>query len=78
PVVPILESPKGGDNILSGLGLFTGRINPRASALLWRSGEKSLVEDVKIMGGGGTPTADGKMLGALRVNTGDPLTDGRL
>ncbi|HUD91088.1 glycosyl hydrolase family 28-related protein [Sphingobium sp.] len=78
PVLPILESPKGGDNILSGLGLFTGRINPRASALLWRSGEKSLVEDVKIMGGGGTPTADGKMLGALRVNTGDPVTDGRL
>jgi hypothetical protein len=77
-VLPILESPKGGDNILSGLGLFTGRINPRASALLWRSGEKSLVEDVKIMGGGGTPTADGKMLGALRVNTGDPVTDGRL
>jgi hypothetical protein len=78
PVLPILESPKGGDNILSGLGLFTGRINPRASALLWRSGEKSLVEDVKIMGGGGTPTADGKMLGALRVNIGDPVTDGRL
>ena len=78
PVLPILESPKAGDNILSGLGLFTGRINPRASALLWRSGETSLVEDVKIMGGGGTPTADGKMLGALRVNTGDPVTDGRL
>ncbi|MEC3947497.1 glycosyl hydrolase family 28-related protein [Sphingobium sp. HWE2-09] len=78
PVLPILESPKGGDNILSGLGLFTGRVNPRASALLWRSGENSLVEDVKIMGGGGTPTADGKMLGALRVNAGDPITDGRL
>ncbi|QGP81227.1 glycosyl hydrolase family 28-related protein [Sphingobium sp. CAP-1] len=77
-VRPILESPKGGDNILSGLGLFTGRVNPRASALLWRSGEKSLVEDVKIMGGGGTPTADGQMLGMLRVHTGDPVTDGRL
>ena len=64
-VLPILESRKDGDNILSGLGLFTGRVNPRASALLWRSGEKSLVEDVKIMGGGGTPTADGKMLGSL-------------
>ncbi|RRQ95473.1 gluconolaconase, partial [Enterococcus faecalis] len=33
---------------------------------------------VKIMGGGGTPTADGKMLGTLRVNTGDPVTDSRL
>ncbi|BBD99554.1 gluconolaconase [Sphingobium amiense] len=78
PVLPILESPKGGDNILSGLGLFTGRVNPRASALLWRSGEQSLVEDVKIMGGGGTPTADGKMLGTLSVHTGDPVTDARL
>ncbi|MEK7342453.1 MAG: glycosyl hydrolase family 28-related protein [Pseudomonadota bacterium] len=77
-VQPILESPKGGDNILSGLGLFTGRVNPRASALLWRSGENALVNDVKIMGGGGTPTADGTMLGALRVHTGDPITDDRL
>lgn len=77
-VVPIVETPRAGDNILSGLGLFTGRINPRAAALLWRSGEKSLVEDVKIMGGGGTPTADGKMLGSARVTTGDPITDARL
>ncbi|WP_242123695.1 glycosyl hydrolase family 28-related protein [Sphingobium sp. Sx8-8] len=77
-VLPILQSPKGGDNILSGLGLFTGRVNPRASALLWRSGETSLVEDVKIMGGGGTPTADGKMLGTLTARTGDPVTDGRM
>lgn len=78
PVLPILESPRGGDNILSGLGLFTGRVNPRAAALLWRSGENSLVEDVKIMGGGGTPTADGKPLGTLMARTGDPVTDGRM
>lgn len=78
PVLPILESREGGDNILSGLGLFTGRINPRAAALLWRSGENSLVEDVKIMGGGGTPTADGKMLGTLTAHSGDPVADGRM
>lgn len=76
-VRPILESPKGGDNIISGIGLFTGRINPRASALLWRSGEKSLVTDVKIMGGGGTPTADGKPLSAAQARSGDPVADGR-
>ncbi|MGF7148608.1 sugar lactone lactonase YvrE [Sphingomonas zeicaulis] len=76
-VLPILETPRGGDNILSGLGLFTGRINPRAAALLWRSGETSLVEDVKIMGGGGTPTADGKSLGSLSARSGDPVSDGR-
>ncbi|AUW59624.1 gluconolaconase [Sphingobium sp. SCG-1] len=77
PVLPILETPRGGDNILSGLGLFTGRVNPRASALLWRSGANSLVEDVKIMGGGGTPTADGKSLGVAQARSGDPVADGR-
>ncbi|WP_429275606.1 glycosyl hydrolase family 28-related protein [Novosphingobium gossypii] len=76
-VVPILETPRGGDNVLSGLGLFTGRVNPRAGALVWRSGENSLVEDVKIMGGGGTPTADGRPLGALTARSGDPVSDGR-
>jgi sugar lactone lactonase YvrE len=78
PVRPILETPAGGDNVLSGLGLFTGRVNPRASALLWRSGERSLVEDVKIMGGGGTPTPDGQPLGSLSAHSGDPVADGRM
>jgi hypothetical protein len=76
-VRPILETPRGGDNILSGVGLFTGRVNPRASALLWRSGATSMVNDVKIMGGGGTPTADGKSLGAAQARSGDPVADGR-
>jgi polygalacturonase len=76
-VVPILETPKGGDNIVTGLGLFTGRVNPRASALLWRSGAGSLLDDVKIMGGGGTPTADGKPLGARNAHSGDPVADNR-
>jgi sugar lactone lactonase YvrE len=77
-VLPILQTPQGGDNILSGLGLFTGRVNPRASALLWRSGANSLVDDVKIMGGGGTPTADGKSLGAAAARSGDPIADARM
>lgn len=76
-VVPIIATPRGGDNILSGLGMFTGRVNPRASALLWRSGAQSLVDDVKIMGGGGTPTADGKSLGTLTAHSGDPIADNR-
>ncbi|KQV56902.1 MULTISPECIES: glycosyl hydrolase family 28-related protein [unclassified Caulobacter] len=77
PVKPVLETPKGGDNILFGLGIFTGRVNPRASALLWRSGATSQVTDLKIMGGGGTPTADGKSLGAAQARSGDPVADGR-
>lgn len=76
-VVPILETPQGGDNILSGLGLFTGRVNPRAAAVLWRSGSNSLMQDVKIMGGGGTPTADGQPLGTRQARSGDPVADGR-
>jgi hypothetical protein len=58
----LVESSKGGSNIVSGLGLFTGGINPRATALLWKAGADSLVDDVKIQGGGGTLMADGKHL----------------
>ncbi len=76
-VVPLLETPRGGRNIVSGIGLFTGRINPRASALLWRSGADSLLDDVKIMGGGGSPTADGLPLGAKTARSGDPVADNR-
>lgn len=76
-VGPMIATPRSGDNILAGIGLFTGRINPRASALLWRSGATSQVTDVKIMGGGGTPTMDGKPLGAAQARSGDPVADGR-
>jgi len=34
--------------------VFTGGINPRALSLLWMAGEQSLVNDVQILGGGGT------------------------
>ncbi len=55
----LLTSAKGGDAIVSGLGLATGGRNPRATALLWRAGERSLVDDVKFQGGHGTFRADG-------------------
>jgi hypothetical protein len=55
----LIETPKGGDNIVVGLGLFTGGINPRATALLWKAGAASLVDDVKIQGGHGTTLLDG-------------------
>jgi hypothetical protein len=45
---------QGGDNIVSGLGLNTGGINPRATALLWTAGATSMVNDVKFQGGHGT------------------------
>ncbi len=51
---PLLEAPRGGRNVVSGLGLFTGGINPRATAVKWMASEDSLLEDVRILGGDGT------------------------
>jgi hypothetical protein len=55
----MIEAPKGGDNMVSGLGLFASGINARATNLLWQAGENSLVDDVKILGGHGTQLQDG-------------------
>ena len=69
---PLIESARGGDAIVSGLGLFTGGINPRATALLWMAGAQSLVEDVKFQGGHGTDLADGSRFNPYNANhTGD-------
>ena len=51
---PVLSAPSGGHNILSGFGIFTGRINPRAVAILWKAAEDSLIDDVRILGPVGT------------------------
>jgi len=56
----LLESARGGDAIVSGIGLATGEVNQRAVALLWRAGERSLVDDVRIQGGHGTRLYDGR------------------
>lgn len=50
----VLEAPRGGTNIVSGIGIHTGGINPRAAGILWMAGERSLMNDVQIHGGGGT------------------------
>jgi len=56
----LLESARGGDAIVSGFGLATGEVNPRAVSLLWRAGADSLVDDIRIQGGHGTRLYDGK------------------
>ena len=58
----LVESAKGGNAIITGIGLFTGGVNPRATALLWKAGEGSLVEDVRIHGGHGTFLPNGKFV----------------
>ncbi|GGE74355.1 glycosyl hydrolase family 28-related protein [Sphingomonas prati] len=64
----LIESAKGGAAILSGLGLATGGRNPRATALLWRAGEASLVDDVKFQGGHGTNLPDGTRFDPYNAN----------
>lgn len=51
---PLLETPKGGMNIVTGLGLDTGGNNPAAVAALWKAGAKSMMDDVKFIGGHGS------------------------
>src|SRR6185437_14001617 len=52
----VIFAPSGGSNIISGFGVFTGGINPRAVAVLWCAGERSLVDDVRFLGGHGSGT----------------------
>jgi hypothetical protein len=69
----LIESARGGAAILSGIGLATGGRNPRATALLWRAGEGSLVDDVKFQGGHGTFRADGSRVEPYSADhSGDP------
>ncbi|HEX3893097.1 MAG TPA: glycosyl hydrolase family 28-related protein [Terracidiphilus sp.] len=52
----VVLAPAGGENIVSGIGIFAGGINPRAVALWWKAGEDSLVDDVRFLGGHGSGT----------------------
>lgn len=52
--VPMIESPEGGTNIITGIGLYTAESNYRAVALKWMAGAQSMVDDVKFIGGHGT------------------------
>ena len=55
---PLLEAPQGGANIVTGIGLYSNGINPRAVALKWMAGENSMVDDVRFLGGHGTVDPD--------------------
>ncbi|RYG37945.1 gluconolaconase [bacterium] len=50
----LLEAPKDGTNIVTGIGLDTGGNNPSAVAALWRAGRDSMMDDVKFVGGHGS------------------------
>ena len=62
-----IAAPPGGTNMVSGFGIFTGGINARAVALLWKSGADSLVDDIRFLGGHGSGVNPYN-----RDHTGDP------
>jgi sugar lactone lactonase YvrE len=51
---PIIETPSGGSNILSGIGVYASPLNPAAVAIKWMAGELSMMNDVRLHGGHGT------------------------
>ncbi|MGH9343597.1 MAG: glycosyl hydrolase family 28-related protein [Terriglobia bacterium] len=70
---PLLEAPRGGSNIVTGIGLYTGGINSRAVGALWMAGKDSLMDDVRFLGGHGTYFPDDKLVNPYNNNhTGDP------
>ena len=60
PPKPLLEAPKNGTTIVIGVGLYTNGINPRAVAARWMAGPRSMLNDVRFLGGHGTNGLDGK------------------
>jgi hypothetical protein len=56
-----------------GIGLYTNGDNRRAVAALWKAGPDSMMNDVRFLGGHGTPLPDGSRQNPYNSNhTGDP------
>jgi sugar lactone lactonase YvrE len=55
----LIEAPRGGTNIVIGIGLYTNGQNPRAVAAKWMAGARSMMNDVRFLGGHGTNKLDG-------------------
>jgi len=51
---PLLQTPRDGTNIVTGIGLYTNGANPRAVAAKWMAGRESMMNDVRFLGGHGT------------------------
>lgn len=74
--VALLQTPRNGKNIITGIGLDGGAFNERVVAAKWMAGENSLMNDVKFIGGHGTYNADGSSVQTYnQFYNGDPFTD---
>jgi hypothetical protein len=72
----LLEAPKGGSNVVIGIGLYTSGNNRRAVAALWKAGASSMMNDVRFLGGHGTPKPDDSRENPYNSNhSGDPDPD---
>jgi sugar lactone lactonase YvrE len=70
---PLLLTPRGGANIVTGIGLYTGGINSRAVGAMWMAGKDSQMDDVRFLGGHGTNGPSGKRESPYNASlTGDP------
>ena len=70
---PLVETARGGEAVLSGLGVYTNGINPRAVAVKWMAGARSTINDVRFLGGHGTAGLDGKRENPYNnTRSGDP------
>ncbi len=76
--VALLTTPSGGSNIVTGIGLYTGGVNSRAAAAMWRAGKSSWMDDVRFLGGHGTNAPNGSRINPYNSNhTGDQNSEYR-
>jgi sugar lactone lactonase YvrE len=69
----MIEAPKGGTNVVIGIGVYTNGINPRAVGVKWMAGADSMMNDVRLLGGHGTNNLDGTRTNPYNNNhTADP------
>ncbi len=74
-ITGVIVTPKGGTNIVSGVGVSAG--SSQAAGILWMAGEKSLLDDIAFgrgggfrRGGSGSGGAGGEVAPDLLVNNG--------
>ena len=73
---PLLETPQGGTNIVTGIGLDAGGGNQRALAAKWMAGENSLMNDVRFIGGHGTFKPNGSRVPIYNFGRTGPANGG--
>jgi Pectate lyase superfamily protein len=57
--VPLLDTPRGGTEIVTGIAVATGDVAPRSAGLVWLGGPRSLIDDVNF------PRGRGRIGGAM-------------